>query len=63
MTLYDFTHLRRDSRENFSSSLSRSIDGEEGYPREQLIYRRKEDEEVITPRDRSAYLLLHFISL
>ncbi|XP_053481048.1 calcium channel, voltage-dependent, L type, alpha 1F subunit [Ictalurus furcatus] len=50
-----YKHPRRDSRDQFSSSLSQSVDGEEGYPREQLFYRREEDEEVIAPRDRHGY--------
>ncbi|KAI5094991.1 voltage-dependent L-type calcium channel subunit alpha-1F [Silurus meridionalis] len=48
-------HPRRDSREHFSSSISRSVEGEEGYHREQIFHRREEDEEVITPRERHGY--------
>ncbi|XP_053359228.1 calcium channel, voltage-dependent, L type, alpha 1F subunit [Clarias gariepinus] len=49
-----YKHPQRDSRDYFSSSLSR-VDGEDGYCREQLFYRREEDEGVIAHRDRHGY--------
>ncbi|KAI4904506.1 hypothetical protein NFI96_011555, partial [Prochilodus magdalenae] len=50
-----YKYPRRDSRDRFSSPLSRRIDGEEGYPGEQNFYSREDDEEAIGSRDRPGY--------
>ncbi|XP_036434229.1 calcium channel, voltage-dependent, L type, alpha 1F subunit [Colossoma macropomum] len=50
-----YKNPRRDSRDRFSSPLSRRMDGEEGYPGEQNFYSREDDEEAIASRDRHGY--------
>ncbi|XP_049341924.1 calcium channel, voltage-dependent, L type, alpha 1F subunit isoform X1 [Astyanax mexicanus] len=49
-----YKHPRRDSRDRFSSPLSRRMDGEEGYPGEQNFY-REDDEEAAMSRYRHGY--------